>query len=537
MSVSRFGLVSGALVFSLVLAGCASEPVSDPPADGEGETETAESQAVRTSLEHLQVESRVLGFDRLHEDVAVRQIHINDDGSAHVRLQQTHRGVKVFEGEAITHVAPDGSVTVTDALHRGLTVDVEPSLDRESALDLALDVLDRSGEIQVPVDELVVLPRGERSESERLTWHFRVFAEDDEHGPAEREIFVDAHTGEIAWSFDALETTASIGTGKTMHSGTQSISTDNTSGTYYLRDLTRGGGNYTCNMSGKTSGTCSQTSFAASNNIFGTGALSNTSYITTAADAHYGMQATWDFFQTTFGRNGINGSGGKAYSRVHYSKNYVNAFWSTSCNCMTYGDGTSAAYWPLVSLDVAGHEMAHGVMSNEANLTYSGESGGLNESSSDIFGTLVELASNNPVDTPDWLIGERIFKSNYTNGVLTGSTAIRYMAKPSLDGASPNCWSSTVKSLDVHYSSGPNNHMFYLLANGGTSACNGNTVSGIGTAKAGQIWYKAISEYMNSSTNYAGARTACINAATALYGAGSAEVAAVQAAYSAINVN
>jgi Zn-dependent metalloprotease len=203
---------------------------------------------------------------------------------------------------------------------------------------------------------------------------------------------------------------------------------------------------------------------------------------------------------------------------------------------MTYGDGGSTFY-PLVSLDIAGHEMSHGVMASEANLTYSGESGGLNESSSDIFGALVEFSVNSPLDLGDWWIGERIYRSNWSSGSYVQSTALRYMDNPAGDGASPACWSSTIGSLDVHYSSGPNNHMFYLLADGGTSKCNGNVVAGIGRDKAARIWYKAISDYMTSSTNYKGARTAALNAAAALYGSSSSEYNAVAAAYSAINVD
>jgi len=88
----------------------------------------------------------------------------------------------------------------------------------------------------------------------------------------------------------------------------------------------------------------------------------------------------------------------------------------------------------------------------------------------------------------------------------------------------------------VHYSSGPNNHMFYLLANGGTSRCNNAVVAGIGNDKAARIWYRAITDFMTASTSYHGARTAALNAAASLYGAGSAEYNAVAAAYAAINV-
>ena len=248
---------------------------------------------------------------------------------------------------------------------------------------------------------------------------------------------------------------------------------------------------------------------------------------------------TWDYYKTKHGRSGIANDGKGAYNKVHYGRSYVNAFWSDTCFCMTYGDGDGSSMYPLDSLDVAGHEMSHGVTSRTAKLVYSGESGGLNEATSDIFGSLVEWFANNPNDTPDYLIGEEL----YING--GGTKAMRYMHNPSLDGASVNCWSSTVGSKDVHYSSGVGNHFFYLLAEGSnpgaglpqSPTCNGSSVTGIGRDAAGAIWYKALTQYMTSSTNYAGARAATLSAASALYGAGSAQYNAVAAAWSAVNVN
>ena len=129
-----------------------------------------------------------------------------------------------------------------------------------------------------------------------------------------------------------------------------------------------------------------------------------------------------------------------------------------------------------------------------------------------------------------------------------GRDALRYMDKPSKDGNSVDYWSSSVGNLDVHYSSGVANHFAYLLAEGSgaktingvsydSPTSNGKTVTGIGREKLGQIWYRALTVYMTSSTNYAGARTATLNAAKDLYGAGSTEYNAVAAAWSAVNVN
>ena len=238
------------------------------------------------------------------------------------------------------------------------------------------------------------------------------------------------------------------------------------------------------------------------------------------------------------GRNGIFGNGTGSYNRVHYGKNYANAFWDGTK--MTYGDGDGVNFGPLTSLDVAGHEMSHGVTENTAGLTYSGESGGLNEATSDIFGTAVEFYAGNGNDPGDYLIGEEFD--------LKKHRGFRRMDNPSSDGNSLNCWSANAGSADVHYSSGIGNHFFYLLSEGSgaktiggvahsSTTCNGSTVSGIGRAAAAKIWYRALTVYMTSSTNYKGARTATLNAARDLYGAGSTQYNTVAAAWSAVAVS
>src|SRR2546422_8139118 len=125
---------------------------------------------------------------------------------------------------------------------------------------------------------------------------------------------------------------------------------------------------------------------------------------------------------------------------------------------MTYGDGANNAH-PLTSLDVAGHEMTHGVTANTAGLRYSGESGGLNEATSDMFGTSVEWYANNSADPGDYLIGEKI-------DINGDGSPLRYMDKPSKDGRSADYWYRGVGRLNVHYSSGPANHWCYLLSEG-----------------------------------------------------------------------
>jgi Zn-dependent metalloprotease len=187
--------------------------------------------------------------------------------------------------------------------------------------------------------------------------------------------------------------------------------------------------------------------------------------------------------------------------------------------------------------------MSHGVTSRTANLEYSGESGGLNEATSDIFGSMVEAYANNAEDKPDYVLGEEIFldfdpAKNY----------IRRMDKPSVDGSSVDCWSADVGQLDVHYSSGVANHFFYLLSEGSgakdingvphdSPTCDNSTLEGIGSEKAAAIWYKALTEYMTSTTDYKGAREATLSATADLYGAGSPEAEAVAKTWTAVSVS
>ena len=465
------------------------------------------------------------------------EVVLDDLGQAHVRYQHLYRGVPVFESEAIVHVdlGTETVIDATDALLAFGTIDTQPGLGQAEARGRAL------AHFGLPPglagrDDLAVLVDGGVA---YLSWRVRATG-DDARGPIDKIAFVDALSGGVRRSWDNVETAAAAGTGKGFFNGNVGLTTDSKTGGFELRDPSRGN-QYTADMKNKQSG--SPSIFTDSDNTWGDFTLANRQ--TVGVDAQYGTAVTWDYYKNVHGRNGIAGDGKGAFNRVHYGRNYNNAFWSDSCFCMTYGDGDGRTFNPFDSLDVAGHEMSHGVTSRTANLTYSGESGGLNEGNSDIFGTMVEFYAGNANDTPDYKIGELLYRS--------GNSALRYMYRPSLDGASADCWYSGVGSLNVHYSSGVANHFYYLLAEGTAPAggpasptCSATdtrvahgagSVSGIGRAKAEKIWYRALTVYMTSSTDYAAAGTASTNAASDLYGAGSAEKNAVQAAWSAVNVN
>ncbi|MGY0232061.1 M4 family metallopeptidase [Longispora urticae] len=455
----------------------------------------------------------------------VRNVATDADGTTHTRLHRYYKGLPVVGGDLVVHSDSRGG-------WRGVsqTLTAAPKLSTKaglSAADAGGRALAASPAAVKNVDgqQLVVFADNGVT---RLAYEVVVGGLRADQTPSAYHVVVDAHTGDV---LDGWDTVMAEGTGHGYHVGDVAVGTTLTGGTYQLNDATRGGGK-TYDLNGATTGT--GTLFSAANNVFGDGTLGNRGTI--GVDGHYGAAMTWDYYKNVHSRLGIRNDGVAAYSRMHYGTNYVNAFWSDQCFCMTYGDGDLSQGWsPLTSLDVAGHEMSHGVTSETAGLRYSGESGGLNESTSDIFGTLVEFYANNPTDPADYMVGEEI----RTNG-----TPLRYMDKPSRDGKSADCWSKNVGRLDVHYSSGVGNHFFYLLAAGSGASqwgdsptCDGSTVTGIGNAKAGAIWYRALTVYMTSRTSYAGARTATLSAARDLYGASSVEYTRVAAAWSAVSVN
>jgi Zn-dependent metalloprotease len=469
---------------------------------------------------------------------------VDRDGSTHVRMDRRFHGLRVIGGDLVVHTAPSGTWEgVSQTLAKPLSVRTSPTLTSARASKRALAPAKATARIanlrsaakpHLVVDATAATPR--------LAWEVLSAGKRGDGTPSRLSTYVNAKTGNVIRREEHIQTVD--GSGQTLYSGTVPLQITQSGSTYQLKDPTRGN-TYTTDMKNKSDSFACQifgincatgTLMTSPTTTFGNG--SNSNRLSAGADAQYGTNMTWDYYKNVHGRNGIFGTGAGSFNRVHYGNGYVNAFWDGTK--MTYGDGDGVEFGPLVSLDVAGHEMSHGVTEHSANLTYSGESGGLNESTSDIFGTMVEFYANNANDPGDYLIGEEFDLANHAG--------FRRMDKPSSDGSSYDCWSSGVGNADVHYSSGVGNHFFYLLAEGSgaktiggvahnSPTCNGSTVTGIGRDAAGKIWYRALTVYMTSSTNYAGARTASLNAARDLYGFGSTQYNAVAAAWSAVSVN
>ncbi|WP_299690873.1 M4 family metallopeptidase [Hydrocarboniphaga sp.] len=496
------------------------------------------SAAVQKAEQQIKAHAAAV-FSSSAERYKMRDVILDANGAQHVRFDRSYNGLRVIGGDFVVHSDSRGGFKgVSLTLSRVLTLGTDAAASEADAIRAAESTFAGQRDGAASISKVIYA----RSSEPKLAYDV-VLRGFDTHGtPSVRHVLVDANTLASLESWDEVNTAATPGTGNSLTSGQVVLTTDsNSSGGYDLRDPSRGS-QYTVDMKNKQVGQGKL--FVDSDNVWGDSTTSDRA--TAAVDATYGENLTWDYYLARFNRKGIANDGVGASSRVHYYRNYVNAFWSDSCFCMTYGDGDGDEFLPLVAIDVTGHEMTHGVTSRTAALTYSGESGGLNEGISDVFGTLVEYYANNAINPPNYLIGERIYAAN--NGVATPTTALRYMFKPSLDGTSPDCYNSAIGHLDVHYSSGVLNHFFYLLTQGAVSppgfsiapvdlVCDGNTaLKTIGQSQAAQIMYRALTVYMTSSTNYSAARAATLSAATDLYGAGSKQYNAVAAAWSSVSV-
>ncbi|MFF3007145.1 M4 family metallopeptidase [Kitasatospora sp. NPDC057940] len=535
-------LSATALLTGVVQVSTAAQASPVPAAQAQAAEQQAAALALAGGQSGPLAKALALGGQ---EQLVAKDAVVDKDGTRHLRFERTYAGLPVLGGDLVVHQSARGAVESVDkAVSAQLSLSsLAPQIPADKAAAQATGAVQATVGVAADKDESPLAAVHQTGKAELVVWAsdgnprlaYRTTVEGvrADGTPSSQLLVTDAATGQVLSTHEQVQTAS--GTGKGVFVGNVPLTTTQSGTSYQLKDATRGGQS-TVNLKNKTSGT--GTLVANSTNAFGNGLASNSE--SAAVDAQYGAAATWDFYKNTFGRNGIKNNGVGATSRVHYGSNYVNAFWSDACFCMSYGDGSGNTH-PLTEIDVAGHEMSHGVTSATANLNYSGESGGLNEATSDIFGTMVEFYANLPSNPPNYWIGELI----NLNG---DGSPLRYMDKPSKDGASADSWYSGVGNLDVHYSSGIANHFFYLLSEGSgaksingfsynSPTSNGSAVTGIGRDKAAQIWYRALTVYFTSTTNYASARTGTLKAASDLYGATSAEYKAVAAAWSGVNVN
>lgn len=498
------------------------------------------------------------------------KIKTNSDelGFTHEKFQLFHQGIKVEFATYSLH-SKNGKVnTMTGEFYDTENVNTNASISSQVALEYAMRKIgaqkylwenpsDAAAMNYVkPQGELVLLPT---EKGIKLAYKFDMYAA----LPVSRgDLYIDAVTGESLFYNATIKHLGEHSHGKglagdnhskdenksytalvaanaaTRYSGTQTIETTLSGSSYILSDATRGNGIQTFNCN-KTA-TYPSTNFTDADNNWTAAEFNNTNKDNGALDGHWGAEKTYDYFKNVHARNSFNNAGAAIKSYIHYNlvaagyPDNNNAFWNGSV--MTYGDGSGTGGFDiLTSLDVAAHEIGHAVCSNTANLTYSNESGAMNEGFSDIWAACVEYYAAPTKQT--WLIGEDIERRS-------GHVSLRSMSNPNVEGQpdtykGTSWYTGTGDNGGVHYNSGVLNHWFYILSVGksGTNDIGSVfNVTGITIDKAAKIAYRLEANYLSANSNYANARTGGIQAAIDLYGAGSAEVIATTNAFYAVGI-
>jgi Zn-dependent metalloprotease len=437
--------------------------------------------------------SQIASVFRLRaDDLAFKRATVDENGHQHLRFAQTKNGLPVVNGELILHVDKAGNVYAANgdarddqgAAATAVLLKAKISAEAaEAAASTATQGLNKSAK----TERLVYVRDAE--DTLVLAHEVRVTGLRQDGIPVEDLVYVNAKTGSVALRAPRVYTALN----RAVYSAN--------SGTALPGTLKRSEG----------------------------GAASGDNHV----DTNYTrLGGTYSCYKNNFNRDSYDNLGHQLISTVHYSNNYVNAYWNSTQ--MVYGDGDGVNSTQLgLDNDVTTHELTHAVTEKESNLTYSGQSGGLNEAMSDTFGAYCESYESGTWSTAAdiWKVGEDIWTP------ATAGDALRYMDDPAKDGSSLDWYPNYSSGVDVHYSSGIANLAFALLSKGGTHPRGRSTlvVPAIGVQKAGAIWYKANTDLMTSSTTFAQAKTYTEQAASQL-GYAQADIDAVTAAWQAVGV-
>jgi bacillolysin len=449
-----------------------------------GKSDLALNEAARNAL--YNIVTRDFGATGVEEMVPTRVI-TDKAGGVHVRFTQTLNGLPVAGAGMVLHARADGRIVgVNGEFVSGKTLPVRPRLDGQAALAVALAKSDPALRRVTRPELTYVL--GNKGVG-HLAWKVTVeYA--DARGPQRDVVFADSETGELVARHPKI---------------------------HYARDLET----TDCGQKTRRCKTVSTTS-----SLIDTGDEAIDS-------AHNYAIATYNYYSNKHGRDSIDAAGMTLVSRVHYSRNYNNAFWDGTQ--MTYGDGDGVNFIPLSQdADVVAHELTHGVTERSSGLIYQNESGALNEAWSDIFGAGVDRQEGASI-TDTWLLGEDIYTP-----AITGD-ALRVMNYPSSVGDFdyyPTRYTGTADSGGVHWNSGIANLAFVLLVEGGMHPGGVTSVEvpalhadfDTSLQMALDIFYAANVSCLTPSSNFAAARycTADVH--------GDSNAAAVHAAWDAVGV-
>jgi Zn-dependent metalloprotease len=463
--------------------------------------------------------------------LSVQRSWRDDMGSMHLVLQQQIAGIPIWSSELRVHFDATGTPYY---LHgTGFPTDALPSLNdalgADGARQRAAQYLSARMTVTQTDDwkaERVIFPERTAPWRLRSCWHITAYPD----GLERWEVFVDTEHGDIVFAYNnthrdgpaTAQATDLLGQRRT-------INTYQLGGTYYLLDASRP--MYNASRSQLPNNPQGAILTLTANNtdlkrVTQITSPTNTWNDASSVSAHANAGIAYEYYRTTHNRNSLDGNGGTILSVIHVTMNgrpMDNAFWNGKL--MAYGDG-NVAFLPLArGLDVAAHEMTHGVIEHTANLVYLSQSGAINESMADVFAVMV--------DRDDWLVGEDVVKPAYFP-----SGAMRSFIDPHNGGSGPSSPTWQPKHMreyqvlpeteegdngGVHINSGIPNHACYLIA------------QQIGRDKTERIYYRALTLYLTQNSQFLDLRRAIIRAARDLYGDG-AETQAIASAFDAVGI-
>ncbi len=463
-------------------------------------------------------------------------------GLKHSKYQQYYKGILVEHFTYLVH-EKDGIAEIANGeLLENIDLDITPLLSPEKSFEIALNSFksnkwaweDKDWEEEKKANKINPSwkPRGDLMIIDRivedkkvgvLVYKFDMFSLDPYF---QYSIYINSNNGNVEKKVSLFQSVE--GTVNTLYNGTKSITT-----------LYRGLPNWDYILEDKTRGyICTKIYNGWTWNLRGhidnhENSWHNEGTEVQGASCQWAAERTYDYFQNAYNRNGINGN--NVDLRIQIYPSYTKTGWTagdSDFDLITVG--TIGQYFNA-TLDIIGHEYTHGVIASEAGLIDEKESGALNESFADIFGTMVERFAEN--STWNWTLGEDIFDNDYLRSMSdphSKSHASTYLTDSNWFDVT-NC--SSIEQNDycgIYTNAGVQNYWFYLLSTGGTQ--NGVTVDRIGPDKAAQIAYYSICYCLTEQSGYLAARSGSISAASSLYGACSNECKQVKNAWAAVGI-
>jgi|GEM_PF-890253 len=481
--------------------------------------------------------NNLIGLDQDHRFIEISRYE-DQLGFLHIRYRQTFMDYDVAYTNLILHLK-EGKVISFNGNYRTDINQQESKISENEALIAALNYINadtyewdlENNEQLKPKGELMYLSHAMtgNGNSNVLVYRFSIFSIE----PFNRSYYyINAINSEVEFVETQMHSGGdSKGVAVTGYSDTQNIITDSLGSFFVLADSLRGNGILTYDIK-RSRNYSSATLFRDSNNFWNN---FNANLDEFATDAHWATERMYDYMEQMFNRNSIDDKGVTLKSYVHLDVDLFNAFWDGGRMAAAYGDG-SATTNPLTTIDIVGHEIAHGLTDFTSDLIYANESGALNESFSDIFGTTLEFYAR--PSKSNWEIGEDV------GGAIRSMINPKQYGDPDTYGGQnwidQNCVPTAGNDrCGVHTNSGVQNHWFYLLSQGGTGVndlADTFNVTGIGMAKAEQIAYRMQAAYLTPSSNHSDAQFYGIISAIDLYGSCSPEVESTTNAWYAVGL-